>query len=287
MCKALINIIIPVYNAEKTLERCLESVMSQTYQGPWRAILIDDASGDGSREMMRRAAQQDSRFVCVYNQNNLGASATRNVGLELVKEGYAAFLDSDDWWEPEMLECLYDLAVKNDADIAQCGFFYNYPGGKQYTPPPAFDSGQVLDRSRFDKVYYRMATGINMNHVCMKLIRAEVIEGVQFLTTLKTAEDLAFCVELFKRAKRYAYVPKPLYHYYRDGSGLTGSRLSGAEKWKANRAVSGVIQKNLKELGADGVFLRILVALRPFTITVSKIYRMLLERRSLKSNGEQ
>lgn len=116
----LISVIVPVYNVEAYLERCIRSVFAQTYSD-WELILVDDGSPDRSPEICDRYARQDSRIQVIHKQNG-GLSSARNAGLDIKRGNYVTFLDSDDFWHPEYLQTLLTLCEKKQADIAQCGF---------------------------------------------------------------------------------------------------------------------------------------------------------------------
>lgn len=277
MTNPLINIIIPVYNAENTLAECLLSVKRQSYKN-WKALIVDDASSDKSRKIIEQFAKEDPRFTYMYNNTNKGASFSRNKALDNIDGEYTAFLDSDDRWEPDMLLSLCEAALKYDSDIVQCRFQYDYPGGKEYVPKGCFDELKIIEKKDFKKIYYKMLTGINMNHVCMKLIKSDMIGKIRFYPQLKTAEDLAFCAELFTRADRYVFINQVLYRYFRGGTGLTGHGLNFSEKWKCNRAVSSIIIENMKKLNMASARFYILAFLRPYIITISKIFRILCEK---------
>ncbi|NLP45229.1 MAG: glycosyltransferase [Peptococcaceae bacterium] len=130
----IVSVIIPVYNVEKYLPQCLDSLLNQTLKDI-EIICIDDGSTDNSLSILRRYEEMDSR-VRVYTQNNKGAGAARNKGIELARGEYFSFLDSDDFFEPEMLELAYKASVDNNADIVQ--FFsdsYNDKNSKfEYIP---------------------------------------------------------------------------------------------------------------------------------------------------------
>lgn len=272
-----IQIIIPVYNAEKYIKRCFDSLVNQTYKN-WEAIVIDDASTDNSREMVKEYIAGDERFNFVTLDENHGVSKVRNLALSMVREKYMAFLDSDDYWEPNTLEVMIKKAEESDFDIVQCRYIYDYPGEKQVLPRGAFDEETVLDKSNMKKVYFKMATGINMNHVCMKLIKTELTKGIEFDTDLKTAEDLNFCVKLFSKVSKYCFIDEVMYHYCRNEDSLTGKGLSAKEKLKANRAVSKTMIAELPAWGVDTLYWRILCSMRPYTIMVSKIIRTIKEK---------
>ena len=207
MSQPKVQIIVPVYNAEKYIKRCFDSLINQTYAN-WEAIVIDDASTDNSRKTVKEYISDDERFKFVALDENLGVSKVRNLALAMITEKYTAFLDSDDYWESDMLEALVKKAEESDFDVVQCRFIYDFPGGRQALPRGAFDKDTVLDKSNMKKVYFKMATGINMNHVCMKLIKSEIIRDIQFDTELRTAEDLKFCVKMFSKVSKYCFVNK-------------------------------------------------------------------------------
>jgi len=274
---SLISIIVPVYNSEKTLKRCLDSIINQTYKN-WQAILIDDGSFDKSKNIIDEYVAKDRRFKYIVNEKNLGIAATRNKALEEVEGEYLAFIDSDDWWESNLLSTLYELIIKYNADISQCAYQYNYSNGLTVMPRRAFRRLTVLDKPRFKKVYMLMLTGMRMNHVCMKLINIKLIKGMKFDTKLKTGEDLAFCVQLFPKAEKYVYTPEPMYHYFRFTNSLTSGSLTFYDKWKANRYVSDLIIKNMKLWNTDNLFYKVLAYLRPYFIIISKLYRTAIDK---------
>ena len=180
--------------------------------------------------------------------------------------------------EKDMLSKMVETAQKNDADIVQCSFIYDFSGGKTFLPKGAFNRDIELSGDGLKKVYLRMMTGINMNHVCMKLIRTELIGDLRFETDLKTAEDLQFCIRLFGKVKKYCFINKAMYHYRRSNESLTGSGLSGKEKLRANRRVSIDMKKALAGWGMDNFLYRRLCELRPYIITASKIVRIFREK---------
>lgn len=272
-----IQVVIPVYNAEKTLRDCLDSLKNQTYTD-WQALIVDDASGDGSYDIIREYENGDERFRCFRKNENGGASAARNFALSQLSADYTAFLDSDDYWDASMLEHLMAQTEQTNCDVCQCRYIYDFPGGKSVLPKGAFPESVVLSGKGLRRVYRRMMTGINMNHVCMKLIRTELIKDLRFDPTLKTGEDLKFCIQLFGRVKTYAFIDEVLYHYRRVESSLTNKGLSGKEKLSANRRIARDMVAALPSWGIDTVFYRTLSYIRPYIITVSKIFRMLREK---------
>ena len=277
MNRPKIQIIIPVYNAEEYLRECLDSVKAQTFTD-WQAIIVDDASTDASPDIIDEYTFADERFVCIRLKNTCGVATARNVALENLSSEYAVFIDSDDYWECDMLEVMLDKAEKCSCDVVQCRFIYDFSGGKQVLPKGAFREDVELHSKSLKRVFIKMMTGINMNHVCMKLIRTQIIKDLKFDATLKTAEDLHFCIRMFQKVGKYYFVNKDLYHYRRNENSLTGKGLPFKEKFKANRNVSKELVKALPIWGIDNVFYRLLSYMRPYTITLSKILRMFREK---------
>lgn len=115
-----ISIIVPVYNVERYLQQCLEAIKDQTFKD-WECILVDDGSIDKSGSICDQFEVMDKRFKVVHKENG-GLSSARNLALEMVTGNFIAFVDSDDWPEPQYLETLYNLILKHDADVVQCGF---------------------------------------------------------------------------------------------------------------------------------------------------------------------
>lgn len=124
----MISVIMPVYNMEQYLERCLKSVVKQTYSN-LEILLINDGSSDKSGDICEQWAKQDRR-IRVFHKENGGLSDARNWGLEYAKGEYLCFVDSDDYMEPDMLEKLLNALEKNAAEIAVCNFVYEYLDGQ-------------------------------------------------------------------------------------------------------------------------------------------------------------
>ena len=272
-----VQIIVPVYNAEAVLSRCLDSLLAQTYEN-WQALLINDASGDGSGEILRQYASRDARFVPVNRPENGGAAAARNTGLAMLDAAYTAFLDADDYLESTFLQKTVEKALAADADIVQARFVYDYPDGRRITPAGAFKEDVTCEGRGLRKVYWRMLTGINMNHVCIKLIRTPLLAGLTFDGTLRTAEDLDLIMRVLTGVRRYCFIDEVLYHYCRQENSLTGKGLPFAVKLESNRRVAKRMLLLLKDYGIDTLPYRLLTRLRPYTMVASKAIRIIGEK---------
>ena len=120
MSKKLISVIVPVYNSEKYVNRCIDSILNQTYEN-LEVILIDDGSSDGSLKICESWAEKDNR-IKILKQKNSGVSSARNLGIENASGDYVAFVDNDDWLRPEMYETMLSLAEKEKSDVTVCKF---------------------------------------------------------------------------------------------------------------------------------------------------------------------
>lgn len=269
-------VLIPSYNAGELVERCLHSLIAQTYEN-WRAIVVDDGSQDDTRNRIDQFAKVDERITW-YGMDHGGASVARNLALEKAAQcspQYITFLDADDYLEPEALQAMLDRALETGADIVHCKYFSDYTSGYQYILRDLFPVGSVFSSNEFPKtVYWKMITGIQMNHVCTKLYRAELFQSVRFSTDMATGEDLLANMDLFSRAGSYAYLERPLYHYIRDtAGGLTGSGISLRIKFLCNWRISQEMLHRLPQWGMDTLWIRIWVVGRPISLLISKSIR--------------
>ena len=269
-----ISIIIPVYQAEKTLQRCLDSVLAQTYPD-FLALVVNDGSTDRTARILEDYCRRDER-IRVYHKENGGAASARNYALEMLDTKYVTFLDSDDWLDANALEELYRLLTSSGAQMAQCKFYYDHPNGEQYVPHDSFADGMVVDRKDFPQtVYKKMMAGIQMNHICHSLFYCSLLERMRLPENMVTGEDLYFLIDIFPRIKRFAYTAQPLYHYFRRADGLTGSSLGLMEKIRCNFILSHKISLSLKVWGMDTPWYHIKAYLRLPRVFVSKAYRMM------------
>ncbi len=207
-----ISIIIPVYNVKEYLERCVDSVLAQSYTC-LEILLVDDGSTDGSGELCDALAAKDAR-ICVIHQANGGLSAARNTGMDVCTGTWAMFLDSDDWIAPTMVQLLYTACCRYDVPLAECGYRDIYRDHISVDNPC---TGRVLLGSAADAIsgclrwwYYRPVA------VC-KLYHRSVFEKVRF--PLHKLHEDEFTNHLFyDAAQKTAYLDVALYHYDRTRS---------------------------------------------------------------------
>ncbi len=204
---ALISVIVPVYNVQDLIGRCLDSILAQTWQNI-EVILVNDASSDGSGRICEEYALRDGRVQVVHFQKNRGPGAARNEGIRKARGDFASFIDSDDYVEPDMLEKLYNNLTENGADLCAC----SADGIKLKGGPPGIFSGS--------EAVWCLAHGIPFNHVPWgKLYTMELVKKYPFDERYFYSEDLMFLYQFLKSAGRVSYLPDQLYHYVnREGS---------------------------------------------------------------------
>lgn len=217
-----VSVIVPVYNVEDYLERCLRSVTSQTYK-ELEIIIVNDGSTDGSREICRHWAALDERITLV-EQENKGLGPARNIGIKKASGEYIAFIDSDDWWEVNAVEELMKAAIENEADIVYMNFYYSELDDA---------SGKLIER---EFVQYCLFDGVRSieempellfqsdMRMWSRLLRRKLFTDNNIYMPPHPYEDFPTLPLLLLKANRICQVHKPLYHYFykREGN-LTGN----------------------------------------------------------------
>ena len=206
--KPLISIIIPVYKVEKYLDRCIESVVNQTYDN-LEIILVDDGSPDTCPKKCDEWKTKDKRIKVIHKKNE-GVSAARNTGIDNAKGDYISFVDSDDWIELSFCEDMLSVLQEKKASYVACG--YNRVYDDFIDCINCDGSIKVLDSDSFLNKLHSVQSGYGFVH--MKLIKRNVVDGIRFDTSLKVGEDALFNVKLCKNIDKAVIYNKPLYNYY-------------------------------------------------------------------------
>ncbi|OQB14357.1 MAG: putative glycosyltransferase EpsJ [Firmicutes bacterium ADurb.Bin193] len=219
-----ISIIVPVYNVEKYLRQCLDSLINQTFEDI-EIICINDGSTDNSLEILKEYEQIDQR-IKVINQENQGVSSAKNNGIKIAKGEYLAVVDGDDWVEPDAYEILLSAMKKHNVDVVMFSYFRNY--GNVQLEKKVFDSDKVfekndcanLHRSLIGIVGQELSEPQNAGKICSswtKLYKTDIIKENKIfnidLDIIGTYEDGMFNLEYFKYVNKAIYINKCLYHY--------------------------------------------------------------------------
>lgn len=211
-----VSVIVPIYNAEKYLKQCLDSIVVQTLK-EIEIILIDDGSTDGSAEICKKYLS-DSR-VSYYHKENEGLAAARDDGMMRANGEYIGFVDADDWLKPEMYERMYNAAKTNDSDVVFCNCQQNENG---YIFTPEMNDGPY-DREAIKKeILPKSLAYIGKNGTkrairwCnwLRIYKSETLKknGIKFDRRLRRSQDLQLTYEATLVAQNYYYIKEPLYH---------------------------------------------------------------------------
>ncbi len=216
----LISIIIPVYNVERYLEKCLNSVLEQTYQNI-EIILVNDGSTDNSLKICEGYSEKDKR-VHIVQQRNAGLSAARNVGIKNAKGKYFMFIDSDDWIDKNMVKSLYNSLKKFNVKLACCGKVVYESENTFYKrgllEDQILDIKDIIRLSAFDKDVGIAAWG--------KMYDREIFNNLKFPEG-EIHEDVAIMYRIFDKCQRVFVLGNSYYYYYRfNGTGISKSEYS-------------------------------------------------------------
>lgn len=212
----LISVIVPVYKVEAYLDRCVASIVNQTYSD-LEIILVDDGSPDNCGAMCDAWAAKDSRIRVIHKENG-GLSDARNAGLALATGEYIAFVDSDDWVHPEYISKLYESVTQHHAELAACDIQITYEDKAEFgqicaeseccTPEQAIES--LLRNTRFRAVAWN------------KLYHRSLLAGEKYPVG-RYHEDEFFTYRILHKARRLAYVDAPLYFYFQRSGSIMSS----------------------------------------------------------------
>lgn len=236
----LVSVIVPIYNVEQYLERCIKSIQNQTYRN-LEIILVDDGSPDNCGEICDRYATEDERIKVVHKVNG-GLSDARNAGLDIAKGDYFFLVDSDDWIHKQTIEIMMQMIEKNNCDLAICGYQYAYEG-KEYSDK-ALDLKTILDqytnvnRYRAQEIYFtnpdkRLEYTVAWN----KIYRKDLFKNIRYPKG-KVHEDEFTTFKLLHEAKKIGIIEEPLYYYFVRNDSIMG-------EFKASRfdAFDGYLEK--------------------------------------------
>ena len=216
-----ISVIVPVYNTERYLNTCIESILRQT-RADLELILIDDGSTDRSPRICDEWAERDARVTVIHRENG-GAGAARNAGLRIASGAYVAFVDSDDWIEETMLARLMELILEHRADMCVCGLRMvrgerpRRRGSKPRTE--MWGRRECLDR------FFRLHGEEDTHRVCGGIFAKSLLRGFSFCEG-RMNEDVLACYQLAARCRRAVYTSEAFYNYRQNRSGVTNCRFN-------------------------------------------------------------
>ena len=265
-----ISIIIPAYNSEAYIKRCVDSVLAQT-GAELEVIVINDGSKDSTEDILRTYGDQ----IIYKTVPNGGCGAARNIGLSMATGEYILFVDADDSMVEGAVERLVRIQQETDADIVKFTYRLVFPDGTTKTPYNQFETFEVIEKKDFQKkIYPHFIRGIRLNSLWSGMYRRSITEGRTFRTDMRTAEDAVFLLGVYTNAQKVATLPDALYNYYQTGEGLTGSAASVMVKYRCNMILAKETVSYLKAWEMDSVGTRIKTYLRPVLLTFDKLKRI-------------
>lgn len=217
--KKTLSVIVPVYNVEAYLDRCIESIVAQTYRN-LEIVLVDDGSLDGCPAKCDDWAMRDPRIKVIHKKNG-GLGYARNSGLKVATGEYVAFVDSDDYLDTDMYNILMSEAVRNDADCVYCGFRRQMPSLEFIEE---IDMGNEMFRdNEVEQLAGRFLRNFNTNELHFSVwhgVYRRALIDFDFVSEREyVSEDLVFTHAFLRRCRSFLYVPKALYNYaYNEGS---------------------------------------------------------------------
>lgn len=214
----LISIIVPIYNSSKVIQRCIDSILMQSYKN-WELILINDGSVDNSLAICSMYKKANSNIYIIDKENG-GVSSARNAGLALSKGEYICFVDSDDSLSPSYLSCLMQSIECNNADLAICGMNIISSGcTKKMIPASAHIEGKIEIANFVQRHYLEWM----ISSPCGKLYKRKHMPLYGFEKKISLGEDLKFNIEYFSRIKSLEIQASALYNYFDTEGSLTKS----------------------------------------------------------------
>ncbi|MBO5421993.1 MAG: glycosyltransferase family 2 protein [Clostridia bacterium] len=248
----LISIIVPSFNEEKNISRCLDSILDQTYKN-FEVICVDDNSTDRTFEIIKEYSLKDSRIKPFKNPSK-GVSSARNFGIENSCGDYIGFVDSDDFIQPQMYEFLLKSILENNTEISICDFIRDNKFNKKIF---SYESRVTTIEKLINLNEFSLKPGISES-VCNKLFNKKVLNGISF-KNLKIGEDLNFCAEILSRVNLFSYINFPLYIYYENSASTCHIDLCH-EKWfdliEARFISADLFKKNTSNYLLKYIFLR-------------------------------
>lgn len=252
----MVSIIVPVYNVEKYISQCLDSLVNQTYKNI-QIIIVIDGTKDNSEKIVLSYAKNDSRIQIFSRSENKGLLATRQEGLSYATGDYITFVDSDDWIDLDMIEKMIYHVEKTNAEIIKCGYYREFENSQELFQLTPIDK-TIYQKQFNDEFYPILLEKTSFNNICTELIKREIIDISKIDTSVSMGEDLLFNLYLYPKIKKVMLLEECYYHYrYNDNSITTNISLEKSIKnftdlLKVNEMVKMIVIKqndlNLKKL---------------------------------------
>lgn len=239
----LISIIIPVYNTEKYVNRCLDSIINQTYKNI-DVIIVDDGSTDNAGKMCDKYAIIDSR-IRVFHMVNRGVSAARNFGIENARGKYLTFIDSDDYVDKNFILSMYNELINSNADISICGYAQEHNG--EFCPHYSKD---IVEKLNNQEMIVQMLMQIKYSYSPWdKLFVTSIVKEERFPEDISNNEDLFFVYNVMKKCSTAVFNSRPLYFYCENFE--SAARVKFSKKNESMLDIQDYILEDISSLYPD------------------------------------
>ena len=244
MADRKVSIIVPVYNTERYLEKCLDSILSQTHKN-LEVICINDGSPDNWLSLLEKYKAQDDRIIIIDKQNE-GVSLARNAGLECASGDFIMFVDSDDWIDSDTLEGMLAVAEAENSDAVMCCYAKEFADHTDISH--IFENDTVYRGDEVKNLIHRRLIGPVGEELsvpqnadilvtpCMQLLKADICKKYRFfdIRELGTFEDGLYQIDIYREVDCFAYIDKPFYHYRKDNETSITTRYKADlyDKWQ-------------------------------------------------------
>lgn len=258
---ARVSVIIPLYNSEKYIRKCLDALVNQTYTD-FEVIIVDDCSKDSSVEEVTSYICESNinNFHFIQNEKNLGPSLTRKKAIELASGDYIAFCDSDDYYEPDYLECMVNNSNSFVNDIVFCSYKVLYSSGK------SLEHNVVKGIHGKSK---REIIACGADSLCCLMIRKKILENLEY-PNIRNGEDMSIIPVIISKAENFGFVEKPIYNYVYHENSL--SKKPNAQIAQVLEISFHYIESNIGSIYADeSEFLGIKNLLYGATLNILKL----------------
>ena len=233
MAQPLVSIIVPVYNGEKTIERCLRSIQNQSYSNI-EVLVVNDGSSDHTDRIIKKYARRDSRFRYIEKENT-GVSDSRNVAMAEAKGDYFQFVDGDDWLVKQATEEFVNTALTFGCDMV-ISDFYRVCGRRIYTKGH-IDAGPVITRMKYAEYMMEAPANFYYGVLWNKFFRADIIRTFALKCSLQLdwCEDFQFNLEYLQYVGKVGVIRKPLYYYVKTKGSLVDTQVNFQQSIRTKR----------------------------------------------------
>lgn len=231
----VVSVIVPVYNAQKSLARCIDSILNQTFKD-FELILLDDGSTDTSGEICDRYAEIDERVRVIHKENS-GVSDTRNRGLDIAEGKYLQFLDSDDWITPEAIGLFVRTAEENQCDMVIADFYRVI--GERVSQKGAIEEDGLMDQVTFAENMLQKPADFYYGVLWNKLYKREIVESYRLRmdSSVSWCEDFMFNLEYVRHIRSVYALKVPVYYYVKTKGSLVSQGMSVKKTIQMKRTV--------------------------------------------------